>query len=135
MTTLMTDVDEAGKPAPEVVWISDLADVRKALRRWQGADSVAQAWAYLVSHSQLAVRIYRRHENGSPSPASLYLLLKDCHQVSFRDSWRDVDIRIEERPGKFGLEFMVTDGDRFSVHCGVHPFVAESSELLKLPFA
>ena len=112
-------------------WIEGLADVQKELHRWEGADSVAQGWAYSVSHSQLLVRIYRQQGVGSPSPTSLWLYLKDCYRVSFHDLWRDVRVRIEERPGKFGPEFIVTDGDRLFVHCGVRPFAAESSEFLR----
>ncbi len=61
----------------------------------------------------------------------MYLYLKGCYRVSFHELWRDVRIRIEERPGKFGPEFILTDGDRLFVHCGVRPFAAESSELLR----
>ncbi len=112
-------------------WISGLADVQKELHRWEVADSVAQGWAYSVSHSQLLVRIYQQHGSGGPSPTSLWLYLKDCYRVSFHDIWRDVCIRIEERPGKFGPEFIITDGDRLFVHCGVRPFAAYSSEFLR----
>ena len=112
-------------------WISGLADVQNELHRWEVADSVAQGWAYSVSHSQLLVRIYQQHGSDSPSPSSLWLYLKDCYRVSFHDIWRDVHVRIEERPGKFGPEFIVTDGDRLFVHCGVRPFAAESSEFLR----
>ena len=112
-------------------WISGLADVQKELHRWEVADSVAQGWSYSVSHSQLLVRIYQQPGSGSPSPTSLWLYMKDCHRVSFHDIWRDVRVRIEERPGKFGPEFIVTDGDRLCVHCGVRPFAAESSEFLR----
>jgi hypothetical protein len=112
-------------------WIEGLADVQKELHRWEGADSVAQGWAYSVSHSQLLVRFYRQQGVGSPSATSLWLYLKDCHRVSFHDIWRDVRVRIEERPGKFGPEFIVTDGDRLFVHCGVRPFAAESSEFVR----
>ena len=112
-------------------WIKGL-DVQKELHRWKGTDSVAQGWAYSVSHSQLLVRIYRQQGSGSPSRTSLYLYLKDCYRVSFHDIWRDVCVRIEEKPGKFGSEFIVTDGDRLFVHCGVCPFAAESSEFLSV---
>ena len=112
-------------------WISGLADVQKELHRWESADSVAQAWAYSVSHSQMLVRIYRQQGTGSPSPTSLYLYLKDCHRVSFHDLWRDIRVRVEEQRGKYGPEFIVTDGDRLFVHCGVRPFAAESPVFLR----
>jgi hypothetical protein len=112
-------------------WISGLEAVQKELHRWEGADSVAQGWLYSVSHSQLLIRIYRQQGTGSPSATSLYLYLKDCRRVSFHDLWRDVRIRIEGQPGKFGPEFIVTDGDRLFVHCGVRPFSAESSDFLR----
>ncbi len=112
-------------------WISGLVDVQRELRKWEGADSVAQGWVYSVSHSQLLIRIYRQQGAGSPSPTSLYLYLKDCYRVSFHDLWRDVHIKIEERPGKFDPEFFISDGDRLLVHCGVRPFAAESSEFLR----
>ena len=109
-------------------WISGVEDVQKELHRWKGA--VGQGWAYSVSHSQLLVRIYREQQGGSPSPTSLWLYLMDCHRVSFHDLWREVDIQIEQHPGKFGPEFIVRDADRLFVHCGVLPHATESSEFL-----
>jgi hypothetical protein len=112
-------------------WISGLADVQKELRRWEGQDAMAQGWAYSVSHSQLLVRIYRQHGSDGPSPTSLWLYLQDCYRVSFNDVWRDVHIQVEERPGKFGPEFILTDRDRLFVHCGARPLAAESSGFLR----
>ena len=63
--------------------------------------------------------------------SSLWLYLKGCYRVSFHDIWRDVHVQIEERPGKFGPEYIVTDGDRLFVHCGVGPSAAESPEFLR----
>jgi len=112
-------------------WIEGIADVQRELYLWEGPDSVARVWSYSVAHSQLLVRIYRQQRVGSPSPTSLYLYLKECYRVSFHDIWRDLRVRIEDRAGKFGPEFIVTDGDRFFVHCGVRPFATESSEFLR----
>jgi len=109
-------------------WISGMGDVQKELHRWKGADG--QAWGYSVSHSQLLIRIFREQEN-KRSRTSLYLYLKDCYRVSFNDSWRDVDIQIQEEPGKFGPEFIIADSDRLFVHCGVHPFSAESPNFVR----
>jgi hypothetical protein len=109
-------------------WIEGIENVQLELRRWKGA--VGQGWAYSVSHSQLLVRVYREEAGGTRSPTSLWLYLKDCYRVSFQDLWRGADIQIEQRPGKYGPEFIVTDGDRLFVHCGVRPFAAESLEFL-----
>lgn len=113
-------------------WIRYLEDVQEELHRWEGADSTGQVWAYSVSHSELLVRIYRKQGRGSPSSTSLYLYLRGCYRVSFENSWNDVRVRIEEQPGKFGREFIVTDGDRLFVQCGARPLAAESSEFLRL---
>ena len=109
-------------------WISDTASVSLELEKWRGG--VAQAWGYSVSHSQLLIRVFRE-EGSQRSRTSLYLYLKDCYKVSFEDGWRDVQIKIEEQAGKFGTEYILTDGDRFYAHCGVTPFAAESEEFLK----
>ena len=98
------------------------------LKKWAGG--VAQGWAYSVSHSQLLIRLFRE-EGQQRSRTSLYLYLKDCNKVTFTDTWRDANITIEEIPGRFGTEYILTDGDRFYVHCGVTPFAAESEEFLK----
>lgn len=109
-------------------WIRGKADVLRELKLWEGAS--AQGWAYSVSHSQFLVRLQREEDLKGSTRRSFYLYLKDCHRVSFSDSWHGAKIQIEEQPGKFGPEYFVTDGDRLAVHCG-GVFAAESPHFLR----
>jgi hypothetical protein len=109
-------------------WITGRADVLHELESWRGA--TAQAWAYSVSHSQFLVRLYREEDlKGSPL-VSLYLYLKVCDRVSFVGIWRDASIQIAERAGKYGREFVVSDGDRLRIECGA-VFAAASTEMVR----
>ena len=111
-------------------WKAGTSDVTRELEKWAGGS--AQAWGYSVSHSQLLIRLFRDSGN-KENRTSLYLYLKDCRQVSFRDSWHEVAIEIAEQPGELGFEYTLTDGERFYARCGVKPFAAESEEFLSIP--
>ncbi len=101
----------------------------RELRSWQGV--TAQGWAYSVSHSQFLLRLYREEEPKGNPIVSLYIWLKSCDRVSFSDVWRDAHISIEEKKGKYGPEFVVTDGDRLHVQCGA-VFASWATEFVRL---
>ncbi len=109
-------------------WIKGKGAVLGELESWRGA--TAQAWAYSVSHSQLLVRLYREEDLKGSTLVSFYICLKGCGRVSFVDIWRDCAIQIEEREGKYGREFVVSDGDRLRVECS-SVFAAASTESVK----
>ncbi len=110
-------------------WIRGREAAIKELERWSGAR--AQVWSYKVSHSQFLVRLHRVEK--STTPLSLYLYMKCCHRVAFSDYWDNAAIQIEERPGKYGPEFFVSDGEHLFVHCGA-VFAAEADEFVSTGF-
>jgi hypothetical protein len=109
-------------------WIRGRDDVLRELKLWEGAN--AQGWAYTISHAQFLVRLHREEDLKRSPPRSFYLYLKDCHRVSFSGSWLGANIQIEEKKGKFGPEYFVSDGERLFIHCG-YVFAAESSQFLR----
>ena len=79
--------------------------------------SYGQAFAYLVSHSQILIRYHK----GEHPCNSHYLFVKDCYEVKFKDNWKKEDLTIEEIEGEYGTEFIIKDGDSLYIRSGVRP--------------
>ena len=88
--------------------------VFKLFEDWK--DSTGQAFAYLVSHSQILIRFYK-----SSSRDSFFLFVKDCYEVKFKDNWKSTNLTIEEIEGEYGPEFIIKDGDNLYIRSGVKP--------------
>jgi hypothetical protein len=110
-------------------WIRGKTEVLRQLHGYQGA--TAQPWEYSVSHSQFVLRIHREEDLKGLALVSFYLWMKNCDQVSFFGLWREANIQIEERQGKYGPRFVVSDGEHLVVDCGA-VFAAASSEIIRL---
>jgi hypothetical protein len=96
------------------IWVSSEPEIHELLVRWHG--SMAQAWAYSVSHGQFLLRLHRG------APRSLFVYCKACHQVRFESHWQDSAITLSAGPAH---QFTLADREYLNVSC-LAVFVAET---------
>lgn len=100
-------------------WESDEEEIEALLKRWQG--SMAEAWAYTVSHGQFLLRLHRQSEE------SLFVWFKGCRSVQFAPSWQESNVKLESNPG--GI-LLATDGGNLNVSCtSIHVAVTEGYDV------
>ena len=98
------------------IWIQTNPGNQTLLQKWQG--SVAEPWAYSVSHSQFLLRLHRN------SQESLFVWCKGCSQVSFQEHWTSANLSVS---GESDQELKVIDDPHLSIICSA-AYVAETDE-------
>ena len=87
-------------------WETEEERVRAQIAKWQG--SMAEPWAYTVSHGQFLLRLHRQ------TPESLFIWCKNCRNVRFGSSWQKSDIQLE---GTGSGAVSLTDDGNLNVSC------------------
>jgi hypothetical protein len=96
------------------IWVSQSEQLVMLFAKWRG--SMAEPWAYSVSHGQFLLRLHRE------SPRSLFVWCKNCQRVSFASHWREAAVQLSV--GSSG-HVTLLDGQHLSVSCGA-VFAAET---------
>ena len=87
-------------------WESEEERVQVLLEEWRG--SMAEAWAYTVSHGQFLLRLHRQSEE------SLFVWFKNCRNVQFAPSWQASSVKLERNADG---ALLATDGGNLNVSC------------------
>jgi hypothetical protein len=105
-------------------WTKTSDEMAKLLGHWRGAR--AEIWEFSHAHCQLLIRFFRE---GTNPLHSMYLLCKDCRNVTFHNSWPEMEVRVDWTSGP--ETHTVSDGGRLRVNCGA-VFAIESDTFISL---